>query len=504
MAKKRKYPQKMIAKLPETSNLDQQYVPSPKSSNTIENIKFTILNSKYIQMLIIITCIGFFLRFYNLGFNSLWLDEASTVNFATINGAGGSFLEIWTYTLSYDPNPPLFVWLEYIIISIAGISEFTVRFAPALFGALTVPVMYFVGKEFLDENGGLIAAAAFAVSPFLILYSQEARSYSMLLLFIALTTLFYFKSIKSENSYKYWILFALTASFSIWVHFYTVIFLGGLILYTLVIYKFKYIKELCVSTVIIAITTIPVIVIMLQTILEHAAYGPTFGDQGFSIIYDTLVQISGYNIMSMYIILFLFICGLFALYIKEKNKTIFLLIMLLSALLISWYLSYKVAMVPRYLSFLSIIIFLGVAASYKLLYALTHSKSVIYYLILFLFIISIPFLINYYSVYSKDDWRGFSKTLSGMTQPGDLVITVPGYIDQPLNYYYSNKTDGTIEFRASNVSLLMDARAQQTSNSYYVVTGDIQSADTSGNALKWLNTNAKQIYQNGGIIIFKS
>ncbi len=32
------------------------------------------------QALIVLTIIGFFLRFYNLGYNSLWLDEATTYN----------------------------------------------------------------------------------------------------------------------------------------------------------------------------------------------------------------------------------------------------------------------------------------------------------------------------------------------------------------------------------------------------------------------------------------
>jgi mannosyltransferase len=505
MAKKRKYPQKMVVKLPETNSLDQQYTNPIKSSKdyTIENIKYMILNSRYIQLLILITCIGFFLRFYNLGFNSLWLDEASTLNFATIDGAGGSFLDIWTYTLQFDPNPPTFVWLEYIIITLFGVSEFTLRLAPAIFGTLTVPLMYFVGKEFIDENGGIIAASAFALSPFLILYSQEARAYSMLLFFITLTTLIYLKAITSEGL-KYWILFGIITACSIWVHFYTIIFLGGIILYTLLMYRLKYIKELFISGIIIIITTIPVVSITLQTIFKHASAGPTFGIQGFNVIYDTLLQISGYNIVSMYIIVLLFICGLFALYIKNKDKTIFLITILLFTFAASWYLSYKLSMVPRYLSFLSIILFLGVAASYKLFYALTHKKIVIYSLIILLIAVNVPFLMTYYSMYTKDDWRGVSKTLAGITQPGDLVITVPGYLDQPLNYYYSNKTDGTLEFRGDNESSLITIRKLQTKNSYYIATSDIQSKDPTGNALRWLQANTQQVHQNGGIFIFKS
>jgi mannosyltransferase len=505
MAKKRKYPQKMVAKLPETNSLDQQYTSPIKSSKdyTIENIKYMILNSRYIQLLILITCIGFFLRFYHLGFNSLWLDEASTLNFATVNGAGGSFMEIWTYTLQFDPNPPIFVWLEYIIISIAGVSEITLRFASALFGTLTIPIMYFIGKEFIDENGGIIAAVAVTLSPFLILYSQEARAYSMLLFFVTLTTLIYLQTIKSEG-FKYWILFGIIAACSVWIHFYAIIFIGAIILYTLLMYKLKYLKNLLLSIGLIITLTIPVVIITLQTVLKHMSSGPTFGVQGFNVIYQTLLEISGYNIVSMYILLLLFICGLFALYIKEKEKTIFLLTILITTFTASWYLSYKLSTVPRYLSFLTIILFLGVAASYKLLYALTHKKIIIYSLIILLIAVNAPFLMTYYSTYTKQDWKGFSPTFSNMTQPGDLVITVPGYIDQPLNYYYSNKTDQTIEYRADNETDLIRLKTLQTKNSYYIVTGDIQSKDPSGNALKWIQTNTQQVLQYDNVFIFKS
>ena len=206
----------------------------------------------------------------------------------------------------------------------------------------------------------------------------------------------------------------------------------------------------------------------------------------------------------MYIILLLFICGIFALYIKEKEKTIFLLTILIFTFTVSWYLSYKLSMVPRYLSFISIILFLGVAASYKLFYALTNKKIVVYSLILLLVAVNVPFLSTYYSTYTKQDWRGFSQTLTRMTQQGDSIITVPGYIDQPLNYYYSNKTDGTIEYRASNESALINVRSLQTKNSYYITTGDIQSADPSGNVIKWLQANTQQVYQINGIFLFKS
>jgi len=140
---------------------------------TFENIRSLITKSRYIQALIVLTVAGIFLRFYNLGYNSLWLDEATTYNISL-----QSFTGIWqTITTGSEFNPPLFYWVEHIML-IFGNSEIILRFVPAVLGVLSIPVFYLVGKEFLDRNTGIIAAAACTVSPFLIYYSQEARAYS--------------------------------------------------------------------------------------------------------------------------------------------------------------------------------------------------------------------------------------------------------------------------------------------------------------------------------------
>ena len=57
-------------------NLDRDYISPIQSFRDInvENIKTSIVKSRYIQILISLTIVGAFLRFYNLGYNSLWLD----------------------------------------------------------------------------------------------------------------------------------------------------------------------------------------------------------------------------------------------------------------------------------------------------------------------------------------------------------------------------------------------------------------------------------------------
>ena len=116
-----------------------------------------------------------------------------------------------------------------------------------------------------------------------------------------------------------------------------------------------------------------------------------------------------------------------------------------------------------------------------------------------------PMLVDYYKGYSKEDWRGFSGQIQQMTKPGDLIVVVPGYISQPLNYYYANASDQTFEYGATTAKDLEALNAGKGNNSaYFIVTGDISSANPNGDAVAWLNEHTKSLGQNTGIYLFVS
>ncbi len=105
--------------------------------------------------------------------------------------------------------------------------------------------------------------------------------------------------------------------------------------------------------------------------------------------------------------------------------------------------------------------YLGVASSYGMFYRFWNSRAVVYLLMALLIVVNLPMVAGYYSGYTKDDWRGFSGQISNLTQPGDRVVLLPGYISQPFNYYYSNATDRTFEFSAYTVQDLQTLSAQR-------------------------------------------
>lgn len=80
-----------------------------------------------------------------------------------------------------------------------GEGEIALRSLSALLGSATVPVMYAAARELASRRAGLIVAALTATSPLLIWYSQEVRTYPLLVLLSALSFMFFVYSLNREE-----------------------------------------------------------------------------------------------------------------------------------------------------------------------------------------------------------------------------------------------------------------------------------------------------------------
>src|SRR5215217_662901 len=144
-------------------------------------------------------------RLYRLGAQSLWLDEGGTWSEVT-GRTGKGWLALLGELFSKDAAYPLYHLLLKVWVTLAGDSEWALRFPSALAGAATVTVLYYtaleLGRRMTDDRrqvidgrwsvvGGrwsvasLAAALLFAVSPFALWYAQDAKVYSLLMLAVA-------------------------------------------------------------------------------------------------------------------------------------------------------------------------------------------------------------------------------------------------------------------------------------------------------------------------------
>ncbi|MDK2890092.1 MAG: hypothetical protein PWR21_724 [Methanoculleus sp.] len=447
-----------------------------------------------------LTAIGALLRLYNLGGNSLWLDEASTLTFAR-----QSLIGIWETTAGGEFNPPLFYWLEHGML-VFGESEFVLRLLPALLGILTIPAVYLVGKEFRDRNVGLIAAALLAFSPFHIFYSQEARAYAPMLFFFSLALLFYVRAGKA-NETRSWVLFGLFSAAAFWMHFYAVVPVAVLILHALATRagSIREARNPVLALAAFTAATLPLLIVTVNLFLARTSSAPTFGVQGLDVVYWTLLEISGHSIGVLVPFLLLFLAGVACTWREDRDGALLLVFMMLLPLAASLLLSSRMPMIPRYLIYLLPVYFIGIASAYPALRALVRERWAVAIFIAAAVLVAVPFLSTYYTIPQKNDWRGFSAELGGMTGEGDLVVVLPSYMTQPLDYYYSNATDGTLEIGATTEEDLAAIRARYPGRrAFYVATADIFAADPSGNAADWLEENTRAVGQHMGIYLFAS
>ena len=131
-----------------------------------------------------LTVLAALLRFYRLGHQGFWFDEANTA--LLVHFSPGKMLGLVPQT---ESTPPLYYCIAWVWARIFGYGETGLRSVSAAAGVLTVPVAYGAGRKLVSVPAGLIAAALTACSPLLVWYSQEARSYALLVLLSAASLL---------------------------------------------------------------------------------------------------------------------------------------------------------------------------------------------------------------------------------------------------------------------------------------------------------------------------
>jgi mannosyltransferase len=135
-----------------------------------------------VAALLALTVAGGLLRFATLDLQSFWFDEAVTVRLVEMD-LGGMLDEV----PESESTPPLYYVLAWLWAKAFGTGEVGLRSLSALAGTLAIPAMYAAAAELCSRRIGLAVAALAAVNPMLVWYAQEARSYSLLVLFSALS-----------------------------------------------------------------------------------------------------------------------------------------------------------------------------------------------------------------------------------------------------------------------------------------------------------------------------
>lgn len=168
-------------------------------------------HSSQLWLLIVWIAIGAVLRFANLAAKSPWTDEFATLVFSLghsfetipldqlitidqllepLQPDTSTLSDVARYLSTEDVHPPLYfglahLWLQLFAPESGLVSLWAARALPALLGVLSIPAMYGLGLLTLRSHLiAQLAAAFMAVSPYGVYLAQEARHYTISIVWV--------------------------------------------------------------------------------------------------------------------------------------------------------------------------------------------------------------------------------------------------------------------------------------------------------------------------------
>ena len=160
-------------------------------------------------------------RLYQLGAQSLWLDEGSSWELSR-----APWGELLRDLLDPRAAYPLYHLILKAWMALFGSSELALRLPSALVGAVVVPLLYLTALELTQLGAapaahgrwyGLTVALLALCAPFAIWYSQEVKVYSLLLLGATLILLALVRALR-HNRRSAWITLLLLSLLLLFIH----------------------------------------------------------------------------------------------------------------------------------------------------------------------------------------------------------------------------------------------------------------------------------------------
>ena len=185
------------------------------------------LLAKYLCLSCVVA--GLLLRFCRLN-ESLWLDEVYSIGVASLHPWPAVFSG---WKLFGQADPPLFYFILNGWMRFFGDSERALRLLSALFGSATVLATWIVGTRVLGRAEGMLAAAALAVHPVHIAFSQDIRAYALVTFLGVIAFGLLFEALQRESR-GYWAACSAAMIAALYAHNYSLFLVPSLFLWALI------------------------------------------------------------------------------------------------------------------------------------------------------------------------------------------------------------------------------------------------------------------------------
>ncbi|HCF26178.1 MAG TPA: hypothetical protein DEV81_02905 [Cyanobacteria bacterium UBA11049] len=201
-------------------------------------------------LLIILLVLGVFFRLVNLDRKVYWYDEGFTSlrvggytisevvqqsfngqvisvadfrdRYLSPNSGRGFFGTLKSLAVEDPQHPPIYYLMAHLWMQWFGNSVAAIRSLPALISLLVFPCTYWLCIELFNSSlTGWIAMAIIAISPFHLLFAQEAREYSLWTVTILLTSATLLRAMRLKTLHS-WGIYALTLAISLYTFLFSI------------------------------------------------------------------------------------------------------------------------------------------------------------------------------------------------------------------------------------------------------------------------------------------
>ena len=374
--------------------------------------------------LIILISLTTVLRIHNLGYKSIWYDEAMTY---FISSLGMKSLKL----ISTETAQPLYFLIMAPFVKLLGGNEFGLRLISVILGILSIAVFYILIAKYHSFKLAFYSGILLTLSPFHIWYSQEARCYTLFLT-LTLSMIYFFLQSLSSHDRKSLYLFSFFSILNLYTHYYSIIVLLVIYLYILLFHhkeKNKYIK----IGMVIVLAFLPYF--FAATIHHIHFHSWQFSSLNWQNLKNLALEFSPFAPLTKFPSLkyLSWIMGSLVIYgiIWGFRKMRFLpfftigyisIVFMITTVISLYHHRFMISILPFYYLFLVIAIF-----------NLGKSFSTIFYSCVI--ILSIFSLIHYESWNKKPDWRSVAHYLQNYCNREDKIFIQPLWEKITLEYY---------------------------------------------------------------------
>ncbi len=353
---------------------------------------------------------------------SLWRDEVSSIAFAkaslgdllTIVGRDrgkADLANMATYHLL------LHFWL------IVGESEARVRLLSVLFGVASVVPVYFIARRLGGWLAAALAVGIFALIPYVIHYSQEARAYALAMLVAGLLTWLLLIAVERRGPWLPWLGYGLLAAVGLYVHFFVAFVVAAHGLWLLATRQVPSWRGIAAAGIPVLIAAAPIPL----TIAEFGGAQQWIPPLSVALVGHVLTELGG----GLPLLLALTALGVVAVVARPRDVNLWLVV---ACILVPIGMAAAISVVkPLFVSRYLIVVlpFVAVVAACAVVWlpgALLRSVTAVALAGLLLF--SLP---TAYADMYQQHWRAAGEWMASQTEPSDRMIV--GNAGRAIHYY---------------------------------------------------------------------